>query len=133
MLELNLSHYWPEQVSVDVEIGTDAYTSTEGPCCAVGHAGYEFKIDRDFACSSKLYEWRMVYKELYRAIYNPDAGNHEVVETINDDKLSSDKERKDLYLLTWAKLGYVNGMPKHILKMLKSARVKKVQIKWRKA
>lgn len=128
MLELQKDFCWPESIFVNVNVGTDTYLDDWGnPCCAVGCAAREF--DTSFT-SVKLVHWRLVYIELYRALYNPPDNKALTVETTNDE-IDDDKERTNLYLLTWAKLGYTKGMPKRILNRLKLSKVKKIKIKWR--
>jgi len=48
------------------------------------------------------------------------------VELIND--MFNPKARRDVYLLTWAKFGYTEGMPKKVLDMLSIPEVKSINI-----
>lgn len=131
IVSVPINNSWPEYVDVDVTIGTDNYVDNKQPCCAIGHAEREFTRNMsqkgDYS-STQLYHWRKVYTALHESLY-PRVRKDLTVETIND-RLNN-KSRNDLYLLTWAKLGYTNGMPDHILKKLDLPSVQRVRINWR--
>ena len=52
--------------------------------------------------------------------------DHINAEGLNDSLKA--KDRLNLYLLTWAKLGYTQGMPSEILKMLKLPEIKAIPL-----
>lgn len=45
----------------------------------------------------------------------------------NNDCLNQETRTK-LYLLTWAKLGYTEGMPKYILDLLEKPEIKAIEV-----
>jgi hypothetical protein len=134
---------WPEVINVPSYIGKHKLSNGDQPCCAVGHSRCEFWLlngktlteSSVYTIPTKFREsynlWYNLYIKLYSALCQcvqevADAdvivSNH--VESINDNL--STAWRRRLYLLTWAKLGYTEGMPKEVLELLELNTVRKV-------
>ncbi len=89
-------------------------------------------------------EWKRVYAELFKVFLrtlpssyfelngvkldkNHIAVKSHYIECINDE--IDDTLRLKLYLLTWAKLGYVKNMPRGILNLLKIPGVARIKVR----
>jgi len=127
---------WPEVINVPSSIGKFNLNDGDQPCCAVGHLRYEFWLLNGKTlteasvyaippnCRESYSLWYSLYVKLYAALRQcvQEVADADVVlryysvEGINDN-LSAAWRRK-LYLLTWAKLGYTEGMPKSVLELL---------------
>lgn len=126
---------WPKQVVIPRYIGKDTYVNNDAPCCAVGHFLHQLrhktKLRQNYALltetSPELTVLEGVYKALYAALFGKTYRSQlPTVERIND-RINT-KDRRTLYLLTWAKLGYTEGMPKRILNLLQDTRVQAVTV-----
>ena len=126
---------WPKQVVLPLRIGRNAYVDNGSPCCAVGHflhqLRYKTKLKQNYAllnaATPELTVLEGVYKALYAALFGETYRSQlPTVERIND-RINT-KDRRTLYLLTWAKLGYTEGMPKRILNLLQDTRVQAVTV-----
>ncbi len=112
---------WPIQIEIPSTIGRYQYRNYDAentPCCAVGWCIYELqkinKYTRDYY--HKEDKWRDSYVSMAKAMgYKPGC----TVEGVND-YTDDGNERKTLYLLSWANLGYTYGMPRAVTKILKA-------------
>lgn len=120
---------WPEEIPIPNSIGEKSYFRNGRPCCAVGNL-YSLGVWSTYphpASVPTLYIG-MKYEELYREICRilfPET-KFSYVTTINDDLPA--KNRRLLYLLTRAKLGYTEGMPKNVLKLLNNPKIKEIKV-----
>lgn len=138
---------WPTEINIPDKIGKIYRFVDCAPCCAVGHAQYEFTVSSGQSLPAieswvpqppcvrtKEYRiWYELYCDLFaalRVIYpglrRRNIEDEEGVEFIND-ALTYDW-RRTLYLLTWAKLGYTEGMPSNILDLLKFSEIEAVKV-----
>jgi len=136
---------WPEVINVPSRIGKFSLSDGDQPCCAVGHLRCElWLLNGKTLTKSSVYTipakcresyklWYSLYIKLYSALRQcvQEVADSAVlcyssVEGINDN-LSAAWRRK-LYLLTWAKLGYTEGMPKAVLELLELTSIQKVNV-----
>lgn len=115
---------WPKEIPIPHRIGRMSYFRKGKPCCAIGHLhSLGVWSDAYYPCSVSDneigVEFEVLYGKLCRILF-PEIKNSFVI-CINDSL--SDKNRRLLYLLTWAKLGYTEGMPQNVLKLLKNPKV----------
>lgn len=109
---------WPIQIEVPNKIGTGSYYyDNHKPCCAVGWCRYELSKVNNYLPYKLIDEWRQSYIFISKKLSHSFSTMFGV-ETTNDK--CGPEERKLLYLLTWAKLGYTRGMPKTVTKILKA-------------
>lgn len=123
---------WPEQIEIPHRIGARLYKYLNGrPCCAIGH------IEQHNLCSLSKAIYRDLYTRLAERLdalgrlkkqigYTFSDRSSASVEEIND--FLEPKSRLELYLLTWAKLGYTKGMPPGILKLLKLPEIQNILV-----
>lgn len=103
---------WPVSIDIPVRIGIGRYRYDNGkPCCAVGHARSQIGSDNDSDNIMKT------WADSYRSIAASFGFNSCTVVSIND-QTPSYMDRRILYLLAWANLGYVCGMPENVLRIL---------------
>lgn len=115
---------WPKEIPIPQEIGKGSYFRNGEPCCAVGHLhSLNLWSNNGYACSmpnKKIgAKFEVLYGKLCRILF-PEI-KYSFIVNINDNL--SDENRRLLYLLTWAKLGYTEGMPQNVLKLLKNPKV----------
>lgn len=141
-----MNSIWPTEINVPDKVGKTYRFVDCNPCCAVGHAQYEFTVSsgqslpvidgwvlQPTCVKTKEYAiWYNLYCDLFAAlkVIYPALGRKNIidengVEFIND--AMSYNWRRTLYLLTWAKLGYTEGMPSDILDLLKLSEIKAVK------
>lgn len=130
---------WPEEIPIPDKIGSHFYYIADQPYCAVGHLHHLGVWNTDPECPQKLPliaagdKYFAVYKQLVKALFPVrfKAIRYEIgiscLESINDHLNTTD--RTNVYLLTWAKLGYTEGMPKRILKLLDKPEVQAIKVK----
>ena len=119
---------WPKEIPIPHKIGKGSYLRNGEPCCAVGHlhslgvwSGTEALYGYPKTKISQKYQ--EIYRQLSRILFQGVVSYG--IPYINDNL--SGKNRRLLYLLTWAKLGYTEGMPKNVLKLLKNPKVAAVK------
>jgi|JI10StandDraft_1071094.scaffolds.fasta_scaffold22596_7 hypothetical protein len=139
---------WPTEITVPSSIGRLKRFTDDGPCCAVGYAQYEFCVTtgrqsfdaltnwhgNPICYRDKRYNaWYSLYLKLFQTVrgihpvlYRYDITDENEVELINDAISAS--WRKTMYLLTWAKLGYTEGMPSNVLTLLEQPEIKAVKV-----
>lgn len=113
---------WPVEIPIPSRIGhTTFYYDNGKPCCAIGHLSdlgvWGQANSYPSLPAGKIYD--ILYMKVAVAL-GWDKGTHLL--SVNDRLYS--KERRLLYLVTWAALGYTKGMPEEVLTLLK--RVKKL-------
>lgn len=120
---------WPEQIKIPSRIGIGAYKYSNGnPCCAMGH------IEENGVYDLQRTIYRSLYIKLAQKLHTLGKLtrhisiniNFESVEKVND--ILESKNRRELYLLTWAKMGYTEGMPSNVLKLLALPEIQEVRI-----
>lgn len=120
---------WPKEITIPTSIGEKSYFRNGEPCCAVGNL-YSLGVwsDADYPCSVSDneigIEFEVLYGKLCRILF-PEI-KYSFIVCIND--ALSAKNRRLLYLLTWAKLGYTEGMPKNVLKLLNNPKIKEIKV-----
>lgn len=103
---------WPDSIDIPVRVGRGSYRYENGkPCCAWGHA--RTQIADSSAYHAVLENWACSYGYIAHSLGLP---GHTIISA--NDSLKSSKERRTLYLLAWAKLEYISGMPQAVLKIL---------------
>ena len=121
---------WPKEIPIPEEIGKQSYFRDGNPCCAIGHLH-----SLDVWTDKNLYLSMLPQKEegvLYANIYKKIAVIlfpelcYVLISSINDNL--SPESRRLLYLLTWAKLGYTEGMPPNVLKLLNNPKIKGITV-----
>jgi hypothetical protein len=118
---------WPNEMPIPTEIGAHSYKHANGkPCCAVGHIMYALRSTCPPPAVVAQYPWRDAYLAAYRALYphRPCLGT---VEAANDRMAARDRKR--LYLVSLALIGYTEGQPDSILEDTEA--VKKVYPRYR--
>lgn len=122
---------WPKEIPISDKIGLNEFYQDDQPCCAVGHL-HALGVWSDKRCQPRVFPTRPEGK-LYQAIYDklyrilvPGRYISTVLFYTND--CLNQETRTKLYLLTWAKLGYVKGMPKHILDLLEKPEIKAIEV-----
>lgn len=107
---------WPVEIPIPSRIGhTTFYYDNGKPCCAIGHL-CDLGV-WGIVCSSPSLPAGKTFDILYMRIAVALGWNKGLHLLSVNDRLYS-KERRLLYLVTWAALGYTNGMPKDVLKLL---------------
>lgn len=125
-----MSH-WPKEIPIPDKIGLNDFYKDDQPCCAVGHLHalgvWSDKRKRPRALPVKFEG--LLYQSIYRRLYGvlvPDRYLNMYLFQNND--CLNEETRTNLYLLTWAKLGYVDGMPKRILDLLEKPEIKAIEV-----
>lgn len=127
---------WPKEITIPDRVGRGAIRNDDGsPCCAVGHFEYEAWKLRPVRSAERKGKpllslsgpiWGAFQDQYRRAamgLTGHDWNGRVSIPCINDH-LPTNYKRVLVYCTAWALLGYTEGMPRSVLRLMRKVQKK---------